>query len=109
MRLLVFQCSSAHRDLHSFPTRRSSDLGRRAAIVSTAPTGTFSNSYVTTSLFAASSSSAPASPNGPRIHTPVVAAGHSSDRKSTRLNSSHLGISYAVFCLKKKKKDTRTN
>src|SRR5262245_62434021 len=28
----------------------------------------------------------------------------SQDRKSTRLNSSHLGISYAVFCLKKKKK-----
>src|SRR5262245_63386718 len=27
----------------------------------------------------------------------------SKDRKSTRLNSSHLGISYAVFCLKKKK------
>src|SRR5262245_63659828 len=26
------------------------------------------------------------------------------DRKSTRLNSSHLGISYAVFCLKKKKR-----
>src|SRR5262245_63075219 len=30
----------------------------------------------------------------------------SSDRKSTRLNSSHLGISYAVFCLKKKKTNT---
>src|SRR5688500_20021151 len=29
------------------------------------------------------------------------------DRKSTRLNSSHLVISYAVFCLKKKKKDNR--
>src|SRR5471030_3357613 len=29
---------------------------------------------------------------------------HTIDRKSTRLNSSHLGISYAVFCLKKKKK-----
>src|SRR5258705_386757 len=29
------------------------------------------------------------------------------DRKSTRLNSSHLGISYAVFCLKKKKKKKR--
>src|SRR2546426_4260195 len=29
---------------------------------------------------------------------------HSEDRKSTRLNSSHLVISYAVFCLKKKKK-----
>src|SRR5205814_5414107 len=30
------------------------------------------------------------------------------DRKSTRLNSSHLGISYAVFCLKKKKKKNTT-
>src|SRR5256885_12920749 len=30
------------------------------------------------------------------------------DRKSTRLNSSHLVISYAVFCLKKKKKHART-
>src|SRR5438876_1912013 len=30
----------------------------------------------------------------------------SSDRKSTRLNSSHPSISYAVFCLKKKKKQT---
>src|SRR5437899_3960834 len=29
------------------------------------------------------------------------------DRKSTRLNSSHLGISYAVFCLKKKKNKHR--
>src|SRR2546426_4226597 len=29
------------------------------------------------------------------------------DRKSTRLNSSHLVISYAVFCLKKKKKTTK--
>src|SRR5258705_1621427 len=32
---------------------------------------------------------------------PTLAADE--DRKSTRLNSSHLGISYAVFCLKKKK------
>src|SRR3712207_8568503 len=30
------------------------------------------------------------------------------DRKSTRLNSSHANISYAVFCLKKKKKKYRT-
>src|ERR1039458_10705700 len=29
---------------------------------------------------------------------------YTTDRKSTRLNSSHLGISYAVFCLKQKKK-----
>src|SRR5690242_21394302 len=32
--------------------------------------------------------------------------GHDLDRKSTRLNSSHMSISYAVFCLKKKKKNT---
>src|SRR2546426_3659011 len=31
--------------------------------------------------------------------------GRKADRKSTRLNSSHLVISYAVFCLKKKKKN----
>src|SRR5437899_2074006 len=35
-------------------------------------------------------------------------AGRQGDRKSTRLNSSHLGISYAVFCLKKKNKTTQT-
>src|SRR5258705_3378440 len=35
---------------------------------------------------------------------PAGAATRCRDRKSTRLNSSHLGISYAVFCLKKKKK-----
>src|SRR5207302_6258275 len=31
------------------------------------------------------------------------------DRKSTRLNSSHVKISYAVFCLKKKKRHTQTD
>src|SRR5256885_12900135 len=35
---------------------------------------------------------------------PLSAAELQTDRKSTRLNSSHLVISYAVFCLKKKKK-----
>src|SRR5438045_6629902 len=35
-----------------------------------------------------------------------LAQSHSRDRKSTRLNSSHLGISYAVFCLKKKKEES---
>src|SRR5438067_10292249 len=34
--------------------------------------------------------------------------GRSRDRKSTRLNSSHVSISYAVFCLKKKKKRINT-
>src|SRR5438477_9669936 len=33
----------------------------------------------------------------------------STDRKSTRLNSSHMSISYAVFCLKKKKKKIKPN
>src|SRR6266403_4849600 len=33
----------------------------------------------------------------------------SADRKSTRLNSSHVEISYAVFCLKKKKKNKNKN
>src|SRR3712207_7178122 len=49
-------------------------------------------------------------PRGPRPEPP---AERGRDRKSTRLNSSHANISYAVFCLKKKKKlkyytDTRT-
>src|SRR5690348_18185443 len=34
---------------------------------------------------------------------------HPRDRKSTRLNSSHPSISYAVFCLKKKKKKNKQN
>src|SRR2546427_4951744 len=38
-------------------------------------------------------------------HQPTPESGHNIiDRKSTRLNSSHSQISYAVFCLKKKKK-----
>src|SRR5256885_9197887 len=41
---------------------------------------------------------------GQGCRTPVVTLGaRGADRKSTRLNSSHLVISYAVFCLKKKK------
>src|SRR3712207_8748103 len=35
-------------------------------------------------------------------HAPQVGAADHQDRKSTRLNSSHANISYAVFCLKKK-------
>src|SRR5690554_7379170 len=38
------------------------------------------------------------------IETQKKEAGPGGDRKSTRLNSSHVRISYAVFCLKKKKK-----
>src|SRR5258705_9635049 len=46
------------------------------------------------------------SPSTPEPAVPLtfnqVRAAERADRKSTRLNSSHLGISYAVFCLKKK-------
>src|SRR5207245_3092268 len=45
----------------------------------------------------------PAGPGGAAL------GGHHQDRKSTRLNSSHGSISYAVFCLKKKKYTRRTN
>src|SRR5688500_19812664 len=41
--------------------------------------------------------------DGPAGRAPPRAGERREDRKSTRLNSSHLVISYAVFCLKKKK------
>src|SRR5205807_9052081 len=41
-----------------------------------------------------------------RRRRPASEHRHREDRKSTRLNSSHLVISYAVFCLKKKKSST---
>src|SRR5262245_63189296 len=40
-------------------------------------------------------------------HVSLLVLDEAEDRKSTRLNSSHLGISYAVFCLKKKKKKSK--
>src|SRR5699024_11864339 len=49
-------------------------------------------------------SSAPNRVPGPIEHHGTLLG----DRKSTRLNSSHVSISYAVFCLKKKKKDLRS-
>src|SRR5262245_65466103 len=81
--------SCDHRDLPSFPTRRSSDL-KNAADADHRP-----------------------EPGGQSGH-PLMAPSTTClewayevhrglDRKSTRLNSSHLGISYAVFCLKKKR------
>src|SRR3989442_4304549 len=47
-----------------------------------------------------------------RIHLDItevsLASGAMIDRKSTRLNSSHVRISYAVFCLKKKNKERKS-
>src|SRR5690606_40741190 len=51
-------------------------------------------------------------PERPRVHHQVCGVGAGDkigrDRKSTRLNSSHVKISYAVFCLKKKKESNST-
>src|SRR5207248_9016590 len=85
---LFFLCSGPHRDLHSFPTRRSSDL--RAG-------GTISK----LTRLSPTTPTAPASASCSRNTTCSFSP---SDRKSTRLNSSHRTISYAVFCLKKKNK-----
>src|SRR5579859_8227969 len=52
-----------------------------------------------TTLFRSTSLAGRGGPRGPR-----GGPDHDLDRKSTRLNSSHSQISYAVFCLKKKKK-----
>src|SRR5438034_10653210 len=81
---LFFFCHRAHRDLHSFPTRRSSDLcsGWRPRSV-----------RLVWRLLRL---------GGHRLLQRRVEL-HPQDRKSTRLNSSHTVISYAVFCLKKKK------
>src|SRR5260221_8111386 len=49
----------------------------------------------------------PTSLDLPAIETVIVEV-PAGDRKSTRLNSSHTVISYAVFCLKKKKKTQKT-
>src|SRR5204862_7528099 len=43
-----------------------------------------------------------------KIHAACIVSIVELDRKSTRLNSSHVEISYAVFCLKKKKQEQRT-
>src|SRR5690606_41888610 len=87
------------RDLHSFPTRRSSDLQGPPPW----PSESTRRSPATPSPLP--TTRPPTRP--PPRPLPRSAAPRSSrctDRKSTRLNSSHVKISYAVFCLKKKKK-----
>src|SRR5690625_7217752 len=76
-----------HRDLHSFPTRRSSDLGQVGKHLA-----------VNADLGALEAVDKAA------VRQTVFAGSRVEDRKSTRLNSSHVAISYAVFCLKKKKR-----
>src|SRR5438270_10626991 len=83
-----FCCDGDHRDLHSFPTRRSSDLAR----------GTRKKIRIPALLKYDSS----------QVSSSACELSYfKRDRKSTRLNSSHSQISYAVFCLKKKKIHTK--
>src|SRR5205085_7369207 len=103
-----FYSCAAHRHLHSFPTRRSSDLvPSHRPPVTASPSATAASSSVTAGYAAEEVMTLLASPdpsatfmetNAVTIRTPDT------DRKSTRLNSSHSQISYAVFCLKKKKR-----
>src|SRR5688500_19783565 len=92
-------CPAAHRALPSFPTRRSSDLCGRGVILRLR-----SACNVGRSIYVERDAEADIRITGSektRVHE------RRSDRKSTRLNSSHLVISYAVFCLKKKKNNNR--
>src|SRR5205807_8983474 len=83
------------RDLLSFPTRRSSDLLRAAVLGLADDRGGWAEALVAQRGAGHADAVDVACRN---------ATSTASDRKSTRLNSSHLVISYAVFCLKKKKK-----
>src|SRR5688500_20010473 len=78
-------------DLHSFPTRRSSDLAPAVRTFDKAGT------IIDRAAEELRLDEARLSVGGRHLQPRSLDA----DRKSTRLNSSHLVISYAVFCLKK--------
>src|SRR5438067_2976875 len=89
----------ATRDLHSFPTRRSSDLHSPGACAQAEATASAIGRRAGTADLR-TRLTRKAGPQGPAFVPGLLAR---LDRKSTRLNSSHVSISYAVFCLKKKK------
>src|SRR5688572_33074211 len=90
-----FYSYGAHRDLHSFPTRRSSDL-----VVGLAVLATVFGLALLVNIFQRKQEA-----RNPffRVVELTDDTVDPADRMSTRLNSSHSQISYAVFCLKKKK------
>src|SRR5207244_11357848 len=101
--------SVRHLDLHSFPTRRSSDL----RLLSAAGANIEQLNTVRQQLSTVKAGGLARACNAARLITLLISdvlgdrldiIGSGPDRKSTRLNSSHQIISYAVFCLKKKNK-----
>src|SRR5207245_7682809 len=102
----TLSCHAAHPHLHSFPTRRSSDLTgedrrqhRGGMNVGGIGVETGADEGVERTL---RQREQVARFGHGSISGRDAAAQHRSDRKSTRLNSSHGSISYAVFCSKKK-------
>src|SRR3712207_8629794 len=81
-----------------FPTRRSSDLGVKLKIRGAPVAAALAALLVAAPIAAAHVTVNPGEWEAGGFARFAV------DRKSTRLNSSHANISYAVFCLKKKKK-----
>src|SRR5690606_41934638 len=96
-------------DLHSFPTRRSSDLFIDFGLVkagsvtssSAAGAGSFSAAVMRADHAASVVGRLVKSLRMPSRSQRPMTLVRGRDRKSTRLNSSHVKISYAVFCLKK--------
>src|SRR5690606_41878851 len=88
-----------HPDLPSFPTRRSSDLQDMINKIKTAKTQV--DLLIGAFHWGKEYELIPTADPGVAPDDPKQIA--KLDRKSTRLNSSHVKISYAVFCLKKKK------
>src|SRR5690606_41039766 len=105
----LHSCAAHHPDLHSFPTRRSSDLPGtgRPHHRRDRGSGQLRHSRVGGDGGGTKTALRGRHP-GPQLHPRTPRSreqrGAVTDRKSTRLNSSHVKISYAVFCLKKKNK-----
>src|SRR5699024_12878297 len=92
-------------DLHSFPTRRSSDLEGYSSIIWRTVTVLSQREFSFIRPWPKEKQSVTVKSWQPGAQQRNLVDSHSllwRDRKSTRLNSSHVSISYAVFCLKKK-------